>query len=176
MEVLKSGGVAVIPTDTIYGIVGSALNPQTVARIYNIRKRAGDKPCIILVSDIGELGKFSINLSDSQKEIFKTYSDLPTSIILDCEEESLEYLHRGTQTLAFRVPNLPELRDVLAQTGPLIAPSANIEGELPAKNIPEAREYFGEQVDLYLDGGEIAGQPSRVIKLHKDGQVDIIRQ
>ena len=48
IETLKDGGIAVIPTDTIYGIVGSALNPQTVEKIYELRKRAKDKPFIIL--------------------------------------------------------------------------------------------------------------------------------
>lgn len=63
INTLKEGGVAVMPTDTIYGIVGQALNKDTVLRIYNLKKRAPEKPCIILIGDIEQLKLFSINLS-----------------------------------------------------------------------------------------------------------------
>ena len=58
VKVLKADGVGVMPTDTLYGIVGKAKTEKVVNRIYTIRKRAPDKPCIILIGDIGELNKF----------------------------------------------------------------------------------------------------------------------
>ena len=60
--------MVVIPTDTIYGIVGSALNPQVVERIYKLRKRAQDKPMIIIMSSIDDLKKFNVKLTEKQKE------------------------------------------------------------------------------------------------------------
>ena len=184
IEVLKNGEVAVMPTDTIYGIVGQAQNVPTVHRIYNLKKRNPDKPCIILISDVHQLEEFSISLSREQKNKLKEYwsfnsaqafQPTPTSIIFDCKNEKLSYLHRGTETLAFRLPSSQALRDLLALTGPLIAPSANPEGLPSAKNIAGAKKYFADSVDFYLDGGEISGNASRVIKLHKDGTVDILR-
>lgn len=185
VNVLKENGVVVMPTDTIYGIVGSALSSPVVTRIYDIRKRAPEKPCIILISDIDELEKFSIILSEKQKEKLKEYWPLdstqdlqliPTSIVLDCLDEKFEYLHRGTHTLAFRLPYKKELQDLLVKTGPLIAPSANLEGMPTAQNVDEAKEYFGNLVDLYIDGGEIKGKASKVIELRKDGSVRILRK
>src|SRR3989338_7721616 len=188
VETLKEGGVVVMPTDTIYGIVGLAQNEPTVNRIYKIRKRSPQKPCVILIGDIGELQKFSINLSKEQKNKLKEYwpvhnasrSDAggfeSVSIILDCSNDSLTYLHRGTKSLAFRLPSLQGLRDLLLKTGPLIAPSANTEGLPPAQNISEARKYFGDLVDLYIDGGTVVSKASKVIKLHKDGSVSILRE
>ena len=185
VKILKEEGVAVIPTDTLYGIVGRAENQSTVERIYKIRKRSPQKRCIVLIGDIHELEKFSIILTDEQKNMLKKYWSFdsaqdfqpgPVSVILDCPDNSFSYLHRGTNTLAFRLPAPQELRDLLLKTGPLIAPSANIEALLPAKNITEAQSYFGRQIDLYVDGGEIKGMASKIIKLHKDGGIDIIRE
>jgi L-threonylcarbamoyladenylate synthase len=173
-EVLISGGVAVMPTDTIYGIVGQAIRPDTVEKIYMLRKRAPEKPCIILVGDISEIKKFGIDLSEIQMNIM-AQAELPTSFILDSTNEDFSYLDRGTKALAFRIPKIEELRSLLLDTGPLIAPSANTEGMMPAKNITEARAYFGGGVDCYMDGGDIVASPSRVVKLHSDGTTTIIR-
>ena len=175
IKVLQNGGVALIPTDTIYGLVGDALNKDTVLRIYDIKKRAPEKPCIILIGDWSELKKFSIDLSDEQKKVLEQGFENPTSVILDCNNEKFEYLHRGTKTLAFRVPIQNEFRDLLLKTGSLIAPSANPEDLPPAQNILQAKKYFGDSVNVYVDGGEIMGKASRIIKLHKDGTTNILR-
>ena len=174
VKVLNNGGIVVMPTDTLYGIVGIALNEFVVNRIYAIRKRNPDKPCIILIGEISELEKFSIHLSEQQKNIFEKYTE-PTSIVLDCGDDKFEYLHRGTKTLAFRIPNNKNLQNLLLQTGPLTAPSANTEALPPSTNIDEAKKYFGDLVDLYIDGGEIAGKASKIIQLHKDGTTSILR-
>ena len=183
-DALRSGKLAVMPTDTIYGIVGSAFDEATVNRIYQVRQRAPAKPCIILIGDLVELEKFSIKLSKEEKNKLKEYwlapsgveGSGPASVILDCLDDKLSYLHRGTKSLAFRIPQDAEFRNFLIKTGPLIAPSANPESQPPAKNITEAKNYFGDSVDLYIDAGEIAGRSSRIVKLRKDGGADIIRE
>jgi len=174
VKVLKADGVGVMPTDTLYGIVGKAKTEKVVNRIYTIRKRAPDKPCIILIGDIGELNKFSITLSKEQENKIQEFKE-PVSFILDCPDEKLSYLHRGTKTLAFRLPAQKDLQELLKKTGPLIAPSANLENLPPAQNISEAKKYFGDAVDLYIDGGTIKNKASKVIKLNKDGSVEVLR-
>jgi len=175
-----------MPTDTIYGIVGKATDTTVVERIYALRKRDINKPCIILIGDISELEKFSVILSEEQKTKLKKYwftSPKPeseggltqTSIVFDCPDEKFAYLHRGTKTLAFRMPHPENLRNLLKETGPLIAPSANTEGMPPASTIAEAKKYFGDAIDMYVDGGEVEGQASKVIKLNKDGSVLVLR-
>jgi L-threonylcarbamoyladenylate synthase len=183
VKVLKSGGVVVMPTDTLYGIVGKAKDVSTVERIYTIRKRAPDKPCIILIGDINELENFSIVVSKEQKTAIKKYwffksfqnKPEPVSIVFDCLDETFSYLHRGTKTLAFRLPVKIDLQNLLKKTGPLIAPSANTEALPPSFNISKAKKYFGSSVDLYVDGGTIKSKASKVIKLHKDGSVTVLR-
>lgn len=175
LRMLIQNGVVVMPTDTLYGFVGKAENESVVKRIYTIRKRNPNKPFIVLIGDLQELEKFSISLSEEQKNKLNEYWPGPVSVILDCEDQTLSYLHRGTNTLAFRLPKPQGLRDLLLKTGPLIAPSANSEGLKPAEDITQAKEYFGNDVDLYIDGGTLAGKASKLIKLHKDGTINILR-
>ena len=176
IKVLKENGVVVMPTDTIYGMVGRAQNESTVNRIYAIRKRNPQRPCIILIGDVNELEKFSINLSEEQKNMLKEYWPGPVSIVLDCPNDSLAYLHRGTNSLAFRIPAPQALRELLLKTGPLTAPSANAEAFPPNETMTEAKKYFGDLVDLYVDGGTLTGKASKIIRLFKNGKISIIRE
>lgn len=164
-----------MPTDTIYGVVGQALNRETVERIYVLKKRTPTKPVIILIADIDEVKSFGVLLSDADRAMCERLWPGAVSIILPCARPELEYLHRGTQTLAFRLPANDQLRAFLRETGPLVAPSANIEGEPPAQNIAEARNYFHDDVDAYEDGGQRVGEPSTLISI-ADGRVIILRQ
>ena len=108
-DILIKGGVGVIPTDTLYGLVGSALDPETVLRIYKLRRRSPDKPFIILISKIDDLKLFNIKIDKFTLNFLKKNWPNPISVILPCPSKQFEYLHRGTKTLAFRVPNNQEL-------------------------------------------------------------------
>ncbi len=175
VELLKLGRIGVIPTDTIYGIVGSALNPAAVEEIYNLRKRSLDKPMIILISSLDDLNKFDIELNPKQKEFLEKNWPNPLSVILSCESEEFKYLHRGTNSLAFRMPNDKNLLEILNKVGPLVAPSANFEGEKPAENIGEAKKYFGDKVSFYLDGGVMYSTASTLVEFKNDS-INTLRQ
>lgn len=162
IEILRNGGIGAMPTDTIYGITGLALNKNTVERIYSVRKRTPSKPMIILISSIDNLKLFGIKTEIEQLNEFWPGK---VSIILPCHDEKFYYLHRGANSLAFRLPNEKHLRQVISKTGPLVAPSANTEGMSPATTIEEAEKYFGNNIDFYLDGGKIEGSPSKLIKI-----------
>ena len=173
--ILKGGGIGVLATDTLYGIVGSALKRDTVERIYTARKRSPDKPCIILISSIDDLASFSIQVDQNTKDELLKYWPGPVSIILPCPDEKFEYLHRGKKSLAFRIPKDEELLRLLEQTGPLLAPSANTEGKPPVETIEKAREYFGENVDFYIDDGLIQSPPSTILRF-KNGKMFLVRE
>ena len=114
---------------------------------------------------------FGIDPFDSKLDSLDGYWPGPNTIVLPCKGEKFEYLHRGTETLAFRVPDKSELIELIQRVGPLIAPSANIEGENPAETIEEAKEYFGDAVSCYKDGGKIVGKPSTVISMVDDFKI-----
>jgi len=175
VEVIKKGGVGVIPTDTIYGLVGKALSRKTVKRVYKLKQRNPKKPSIILISKIDDLKLFKIKLDENTKKFLQKYWPGKVSVILPCPYKKFSYLHRGTKNLAFRLPDYPKLVDLLKKTGPLIAPSANPESEKPAKTIKEAKNYFGEKVDFYTDVGQLESLPSTLISI-KDEKVEVLRQ
>lgn len=178
---MKKGGVGVLATDTIYGLAGSALAPATVERIYKLRCRNFKKPMIVLISSLDDLKLFKIKLNKREREVAAKLWPGKVSIILNCPYPEFKYLHRGANTVAFRFPKKIDLVGLISKTGPLVAPSANLEGKEPAKTIEEARVYFGDQIDFYLDEGRILGLPSTLVAIRngklavkRNGEINVI--
>ena len=173
IRILLKSGIGILPTDTIYGLVGLALSQKAVEKIYKVRQRNPKKPFIILISSIRDLSRFGIQLNVKMKKILENFWPGKVSVILPCQSQKFFYLHRGTKTLAFRLPlNAAQgkpakfnLIKLLKKTGPLVAPSANPEGLPPAKTIQQAKNYFGNKADFYLDAGELKSGPSTLIEI-----------
>ncbi len=174
-KIIKKGGISVIPTDTIYGVAASALDKKAVSRTYKIIKRNPKKPFIILISSIEDLALFGVKADNATGKILKKIWPGKVSAILPVSSKKFRYLHRGTETLAFRMPKKPDLMKLLRKTGPLISTSANPEGKNPAKTIAEAKKYFGGAIDFYVGGGKIKSLPSTLIEI-KRGKVRVIRK
>lgn len=162
---LLSGEICVIPTDTLYGTLAL---PKFAQKVYDLKGRNPDKPCIILISDLSQLQLFKVTPTQTQKEFLNKYWSGPVSVILPCKYSEFEYLHRDTDSLAFRLPDNDLLCQLINLTGPLIAPSANPEGQSPALNISEADKYFADKVGLYLDAGQLDNPPSTLVSLLND--------
>ena len=177
IQILTSGGIGVIPTDTVYGLVGRADSKETVERIYEVRERNLKKPCIILISSIDDLQIFGIEMNYTEKAVIESKALWPgkVSIVFKCCDPRFEYLTRGSGSLAFRVPDVVELRNFIQEVGPIVAPSANLEGEPTSTTIEEARKAFGDKVDFYVDGGEQKGSPSTLVRFEDDNLV-VLRQ
>ena len=172
---LSGGGIGVLPTDTLYGLVASALDEKAVEKVYELRRRTSDKPMIVLISSLEDLKTFGIEMNSSQLETVRKIWPGKVSVVFDCDLQNFAYLHRGKKTLAFRVPEPGWLRELLSQTGPLVAPSANFEGEKPARTINEAKKYFGDVVGFYVDFGPLDSQPSTIIKF-ESGNLRVLRE
>lgn len=156
-----------MPTDTIYGLVGPAFSKKAVERIYCLRKRDRKKPFIVLIAATHDLKNFGVKPSERTLSVLKKLWPGAVSVILPVPGQKFSYLHRGTNSIAFRLPKDQWLRNYLKKTGPLIAPSANIAGSKPAENIKEAKKYFGSKVDFYLDKGAKKGKPSILIEVKR---------
>ena len=176
VSILLSGGIGVFPTDTLYGVIGSAFKKETVERIYKLRKRDFKKPMIILISSLNDLKIFDIKLNKKQKDILKNLWPGKISIVLDCPLKKFSYLHRGMKTLALRFPKSKQLINILKKTGPLIATSANIAGKKPATSFIEAKKYFKDKVDFYVDSGKLKSTHSTLIKFDALGNIIILRE
>lgn len=176
ISILLAGGIGVFPTDTIYGLVGSALDKKTVERIYALRERDLKKPMIILISSMDDLEKFGVKMNSKQKKILEKFWPGKVSVIFNCPLKKFEYLHRSEKTLAFRFPNDKNLIEVLKKTGPLFAPSANLAGKKPAETYLEAKKYFGNRADFYVDSGKLKSIQSTLIRLDVSGNITVIRE
>lgn len=172
ITLLKSGGVAVIRTDTLYGIVASAANETAVERVYAIKRRNPQKSCIILIDDPAS----TYSHTDELELDIRDHHGVPTSFLIE-GTGAPEWLLRENNELAYRIPASTDLRKLLKKTGPLIAPSANPEGLPPAMTIAQAQQYFGESVDMYVDGGEVSADtpPSRLLRIYPDGREERLR-
>lgn len=161
--IIKRGGIGVFPTDTLYGVVANAFSKSAIKRIYTLKGRDEHKPFIVLISSLRELAQFSVRLTNEQKKFIEQVWPGPVSIIFPVVAKKFEYLHRGTKSIAFRMPKNKKVLDFIQKTGPLVAPSANPQGKKPAATVSEARNYFGESVDFYVAGGRKEGAPSTVV-------------
>lgn len=174
-QILLNDGVGILPTDTLYGLVGRAFSRKAFDRIFELKKRDAKSPFTILISSIEDLKLFDIKIDDSTREIVEKYWPDKVSIVLPCSNEKLSYLSMGTGTLAFRIPDKKNLLELLKITGPLLAPSANHPGEKEALTVEEAKVYFGSDVDFYEDEGKLESLPSTLIKIEK-GKIVVLRE
>lgn len=172
-ELLKTGAVGVIGTDTVYGLVARALDHQAVERLYAIKKR-DDKPGTLIAASIAQLE--DLGLKHRYLKAVEEFWPGAVSVVIPSSDPDLKYLHRGKMSLAVRVTDDKQLVELLKKTGALLTTSANQPGEPVANNVKEARSYFGDQVDFYQDAGDLsARQPSTVIRIIDDA-VEVLRQ
>jgi L-threonylcarbamoyladenylate synthase len=164
---LAAGEVGVLPTDTLYGIMGSARKPAVVERIFDLRRRERDKAVIVLLGDVSDLSLFKAKINDRAQELFNRVWPGPVSIVVPVPTPEWRHVHRGLDSIAFRVPSKPELRQLLREVGPVVAPSANRAGEAPAETVAEAFAYFGDEV-FYLDKGRLTGAASALVDARFD--------
>lgn len=169
---LLAGKIGVVRTDTIYGVVCVAINKDAVERIFRAKGRDDHKSPIVLVANQQQL--FDIPDDTLRQFLANVWPD-KTSVILP-GINAPEWITRGNNSVAYRNPNDAWLTGLLARTGPLIAPSANLQGLPVARNIDEAIGYFGDTVDFYVDGGLISDNtPSRLLRIGMDGTVERLR-
>jgi len=173
---LTRGGVAVIRTDTLYGLVASASDPKAVQKVYDLKDRNEHKACIVLIADLSQLLP-GTHMDKAHSALMDKYWPGPVTIIMPVvDTQNLDYLTRGNGSLAYRLPDSSDLRELIRRTGPLIAPSANPEGAEPARSVGDAAAYFGEAVDAYVDSGEVKNATaSRIITVNESGEEQILR-
>jgi L-threonylcarbamoyladenylate synthase len=169
-HLLTDGKIGVIPTDTLYGVVACAANETAVNRLYKLKRREG-KPGTLIAASIEQLTE--LGLKKRYVEAVKDYWPNPISVVMPTGQ-NLSYLHLSKYSLAVRIPNSKSILELLEQTGPLLTSSANQPGEEPVKNIDEAITCFKDKVDFYVDGGELKGKPSTVIRIVDDA-IEILR-
>jgi L-threonylcarbamoyladenylate synthase len=170
IKILQNGGFGVMPTDTVYGVVARAADPEAVGKLYELKRR-DHKPGTVIAASVDQLVELGI-----PKRYLRAVEHLwPNSISVEIPHH-ISYMHQDTGRQGFRVVADESVRKVLEQTGPLVTSSANQPGEPGSVTVQQAMDYFDDQVDFYVDGGDLSGRaPSTIIRVVDDA-IEIIRE
>jgi len=166
-EVLTKGGLVIVPTETVYGIVVNSLNDLAVKRLYEIKKRPLNKPFTIIVERKERIEEFSQNIPRSAYKLIDKFWPGPLTIILRNENK----------TVGLRMPDHPFLLKLMEEVHfPLYCPSANISEKRPPRNLEEALKDLDGYVDLAIDGGPTSiGIESTIVDLTQE-EFSILRE
>ena len=175
--VLLSGGVAVIPTDTVYGLAAHPDFPAAVDRLYTIKGRELKKPIALLASDAEALERFGYSLAGESRRLAKLWPGALTLVVDPVNPNTQTPTHPNTAE-GFRVPDHEWTRKLLRKCGGLLrVTSANMSGERPATDAEAALADVGLSADLVVDDGiSPGGVASTVVKVSSAGELTILRQ
>lgn len=177
-EILRAGGLVVMPTETVYGLAGDATNPQAVARIFEAKGRPQFNPLIAHVLDLAAAER-EATLPPKARALIARFWPGPLTIVAPRHERTsvCELACAGLPSIALRAPAHPMARALLEAVGrPLAAPSANRSGHVSPTTAQHAAADLADRVGLVLDGGPCAhGLESSIVAFRADGSVALLR-
>jgi len=164
-KIVSEGGEIAFRTDTFYGLGADPFNATAVARIRELKGREENKPILLLLSDASVADRFIADRSKAFEVVAKKFWPGPLTIVGVAVANLPPEITAGTGTVGVRVPADESVRELVRVCGgALTATSANPSGREPARSAEEVKEYFGDLVDLVIDGGEVtATEPSTVL-------------
>lgn len=175
-KIIKDGGLAVFPTETVYGLGASAYSPDAAASVYKAKGRPSDNPLIVHVAEPLDAEVFAC-VSDTYRDLAERFMPGALTVILPKKDVIPDAVTGGLDTVAVRCPSDTVARALIEAAGvPVAAPSANLSGK-PSPTIAEhvVRDLSG-RVDMIIDGGDCDfGLESTVLKPEGDKTVRILR-
>ena len=183
LEVLRKGGIILYPTDTVWGIGCDATNPEAVAKVYEIKRRADSKSLVLLASDMDMICRYVKEVPEMAIQLVEV-NDKPMTIIYPGAVTGQYGLAQNTVaedgTVGIRIPMMDFCQQLVARLGrPLVSTSANISGEPTSKKYAEISEEIRSAVDHVVDPSlekGATGQSSSIIKVGLDYSIKIIRK
>jgi tRNA threonylcarbamoyl adenosine modification protein (Sua5/YciO/YrdC/YwlC family) len=174
VEILKSGGIIIYPTDTVYGMGCDLFNKKGIERIYEIQRRDRKQPLSFICADLKDISHYA-RVSDDAYKIMKRLLPGPYTFILEASRMVPKIILPKRQTTGIRIPDNRICQALVAEMGsPIISTSVkDSEGEL-LSDPRIIEELFGKRVDMIIDGGILVATPSSVVSLLADG-VEVIR-
>ncbi|WP_227984037.1 L-threonylcarbamoyladenylate synthase [Nocardia spumae] len=166
---LKSGRLAVIPTDTVYGIAADAFDSAAVAALLAAKRRGRDMPVPVLVGSWNTIDGLVFSVQPQARDLIRAFWPGGLSLVVQQAPSLAWDLGDARGTVMLRMPLHPIALELLREVGPMAVSSANVSGQPPATTVAEARAQLGEQVGVYLDGGQAEhGVPSTIVDLTGD--------
>ncbi|MEI7812163.1 MAG: L-threonylcarbamoyladenylate synthase [Ignavibacteria bacterium] len=175
VETLKSGGLIIYPTDTVYGIGCDIFNKEALDRVFAIKQDSGSKLFSFVCSDLKDIAKYA-RVSDYAYRTMKHLLPGPYTFILPAAKEVPKKLWTKRQTVGIRVPNHPIALALVRELGnPIISTSVtNRKGEVLFDPL-EIQTIFNSQIELMLASGSLQGQVSTIVDLSSDTP-EIVRE
>jgi L-threonylcarbamoyladenylate synthase len=168
--ILDGGGLVAIPTETVYGLAGNALNQDIVAKIFRAKNRPSFDPLIVHTHSVDQLDQFVDKISEKAYSLAHKFWPGPLTLLLNKNAIVPDLTTSGLDTVACRVPQHELTLSLLALLDyPLAAPSANPFGYVSPTSAQHVNAQLGDQVDYILDGGESqVGIESTIVSLVKE--------
>lgn len=176
VDLLRAGEVVALPTETVYGLAGDALNPLAVARIFEAKNRPHFDPLIIHVSGPAMLHEIAVADDPLVEKLIAAYWPGPLTLILPKRAIISDLVTSGSPLVAVRMPAHSVFRAVLEELGrPLAAPSANPFGRISPTEAAHVFEGLRGRIPLILDGGKCAHGLESTIVYSENGTLHILR-
>ncbi|MEV6888861.1 MULTISPECIES: L-threonylcarbamoyladenylate synthase [Kribbella] len=166
VDAIEAGDLVVMPTDTVYGIAADAFKADAVQRLMDAKGRGRDMPPPVLISVVESLDALATDVPDAGRKLCEEFWPGPLTVICHAQSSLMWDLGETQGTVALRVPDHENTRELLSRTGPLAVSAANTSGKPAALDVYEAEEQLGESVAVYLDGDRVSGgQPSTIVDI-----------
>ncbi len=165
--VLRSGGLVVYPTETVYGLAADALSLDAVQRVFDAKGRPAAQPLPVQIGQAADIDLLAQDIPAEARALIAAFFPGPLTLVLPRRAAVPNLVTGGGETVGLRMPNHPVALGVLrAFGGPLVCPSANITTHTAPMSAAEAQAELEGRVDLILDGGPtIDRTPSTVLDL-----------
>jgi L-threonylcarbamoyladenylate synthase len=155
IQQLNRNELVAIPTETVYGLAANAFNSIAVEKIFKLKQRPFYNPLIVHVQSINELETIACDIPSRALKLATSFWPGPLTLVLKKQEHIPNIVTAGKDTVAIRMPNHPMALSLLSQLEfPLAAPSANPFGSISPTNAEHVLNYFGDSLEVILDGGE----------------------
>lgn len=176
VEVIRSGGLVAFPTETVYGLGCDALNPEAVARLFEVKQRPSFDPLIVHIGAQSSLDRLVQTISPGEHRLMDAFWPGPLTLVLRKRESVPDLVTAGLPTVAIRMPAHPVALALIREAGvPIAAPSANPFGYVSPTTAEHVRQALGDRIDLILDGGPCPiGVESTIVSM-LDAQPELLR-
>lgn len=170
-ELLRTGNIVAIPTETVYGLAANAFDPDAVLKVFTAKARPSFDPLIVHIGRQEQLRLVVRELPEEAERLMKAFWPGPLTIVLPKQAEVPDIVTSGLDTVGVRMPSHPMALELLSQLAfPLAAPSANPFGYVSPTTARHVAEQLGEVVPYILDGGPcVVGVESTIIGWEADG-------
>ena len=179
VEVLRSGGIILYPTDTIWGIGCDATNPAAVKRIYEIKQRQDTRSMLVLMENANLLSSYISEIPEIAWDLIEVATN-PLTIIFPGAKNLAVNLLAEDGSIGIRITTEAFTQQLIQRfRKPVVSTSANISGQKSPNNFNEIADEIKRSVDyvvVYRQDDFVRSKPSEIIKLGVGGQVEIIRK